>query len=119
MQIKRHHTGPRMSQIVEIPLSGTLVALAGLVADDTSLDIKGQTADILAKIDRYLAEAGTDKRSITHAYIWLVDIADFAEMNTVWDAWVPQGATPARACVEAKLAAPALKVEIQVFALKP
>jgi enamine deaminase RidA (YjgF/YER057c/UK114 family) len=118
MPIKRHHIGSRMSQIVEIPLSGTLVAIAGQVADDRTLDVKGQTADILAKIDRFLAEAGTDKSAVTHAYVWLTDIGDFDAMNSVWDVWVAQGHTPARACVEAKLADPRLKVEIQVFALK-
>ena len=119
MQIKRHHAGPRMSQIVEVPLTGTMVMLAGLVSDDPALDVSGQTADVLAKIDRYLAEAGTDKSAISHAYIWLADIGDFAAMNGVWDAWVAPGHAPARACVEAKLANPKLLVEIQAFALKP
>ncbi|WP_181707262.1 RidA family protein [Chthonobacter rhizosphaerae] len=118
MTIRRHHTNHRMSQIVEFPLSGTMVALAGQVSTDSTLDVVGQTRNILDRIDTLLAEAGTDKTAITHAYVWLANIDDFAAMNTVWDAWVATGQGPARACVEAKLADPALLVEIQVFAVK-
>lgn len=116
--IKRHHTNARMSQIVEYPASATVVALAGQVAGDRDADIRGQTADVLAKIDRLLAEAGTDKGRLVSAQIWLAHAADFDAMNTVWDAWVPAGTAPVRACVESRLADPALKVEIQVWALK-
>lgn len=116
--IQRHHSNNRMSQMVTYPLTGTAVVLSGLVADDPTTNVEGQTAQVLSKIDGLLAEAGTDKSSITHVYIWLPDIADFAAMNSVYDAWVSQGNQPARACVEAKLADPRLKVEIQVFAVK-
>jgi len=108
-----------MSQMVTYPLSGTVVALAGLVADDPTGDIKGQTSQILSKIDRLLADAGTNKASITHVYVWLPDIGDFDAMNSVYDAWVAKGHEPVRACVEAKLADPRLKVEIQAFAIRP
>jgi enamine deaminase RidA (YjgF/YER057c/UK114 family) len=74
---------------------------------------------VLAQIDRLLAEVGSDKRQIISATIYLPDINDFAAMNAVWDAWVPQGHAPARATVEAKLAAPAYRVEIQVVAAMP
>ncbi len=74
---------------------------------------------MLDAVDRLLAEAGTDKTRILSATIYLADIRSFAQMNSVWDAWVPQGHTPARATVEAKLAAPAYKVEIQVIAARP
>lgn len=117
--IVRHHSNARMSQIVEYPLSGTMVALAGIVANDPTGSVEEQTRDVLAKIDGFLAEAGTDKSRITHVYVWLPNIADFAAMNSVYDAWVSPGNAPARACVEARLADPRLKVEIQVFALKP
>ena len=73
---------------------------------------------ILDKIDRYLKEAGTDKTRILTTTIWLADIKDFAEMNSVWDMWVPKGNTPCRACIESKLAAPEYKVEIRVIAAK-
>ncbi|WP_445505147.1 RidA family protein [Microvirga sp. G4-2] len=116
--ITRHRTNARMSQIVEYPLSGTMVVLAGQVADEPSGDIREQTADILAKIDRLLSQAGTDKSKIVSAQIWLAHGADFDAMNTVWDAWMPQGCGPARACVESRLADPRLKIEIQVWALK-
>lgn len=115
MAIKRHNVGPRMSQAVE---NGNTVYLAGLVADDASQDVKGQTKQILAKIDALLKAAGTDKSKLLSANIWLTDIATWSQMNEVWDAWVSPGNTPARATVEAKLAGPGLKVEIMVQAAK-
>ena len=111
--IQRLHTGPRMSQAA---IHGRTVYLAGQVADDPSQDVAGQTRQVLASIDRLLDEAGADKTRILCATIYLADIGTFAQMNSVWDEWVPQGHTPARATVEAKLAAPAYKVEIQVIA---
>lgn len=114
--IQRLHTGPRMSQAA---IHGNTVYLAGQVADDPSQDVAGQTGQILAAIDRLLAEAGTDKTRILSATIYLADIGTFAQMNSVWDTWVPQGHTPARATVEAKLAAPLYTVEIQVIAALP
>jgi enamine deaminase RidA (YjgF/YER057c/UK114 family) len=113
MSVKRINVGPRMSSAV---INNNTVYLAGLTADDSSADVKGQTAQILAKIDKFLAEAGTDKSKLLSANIWLTDIATWADMNTVWDKWVSPGNTPARATVEAKLAAPGLKVEIMVVA---
>lgn len=111
--IVRLRVGPRMSQAV---CHGGVVYLAGQVAEDVSLDVSGQTRQVLAAIDRLLAEAGTDRTRILQANVYLADIADFAAMNAVWDAWVPQGHTPARATIEAKLAAPTYRVEIQVVA---
>lgn len=113
MSIKRLHTGARMSQVV---IHGNTVYTAGIVADDTNADVGGQTGQILDKIDAYLKEAGTDKSKILMATIWLSDMNHFAEMNSVWDMWVAKGNTPARACVESKLAAPQYKVEIRVIA---
>jgi enamine deaminase RidA (YjgF/YER057c/UK114 family) len=113
MAIKRIEAGPRMSQAV---VHGNTVYLAGVVADDPKGDVKNQTKEILAKIDRLLAAAGTDKSKLLSANIWLTDIGTWADMNTVWDAWVAPGNTPARATVEAKLAGPAFKVEIMVVA---
>jgi enamine deaminase RidA (YjgF/YER057c/UK114 family) len=111
--IKRIEVGPRMAQAV---VHGNTVYLAGQVADDPSADVAGQTRQVLASIDRLLAAAGSDKTRILSATIYLVDIGTFAQMNSEWDAWVPRGHTPARATVEAKLAAPPYKVEIQVVA---
>lgn len=111
--IKRLHVGKRMSDAV---IHNSVVYLAGQVADNTGRDVKGQTAEILATIDRLLAEAGSDKTRMLQVQIFLSNIADFAAMNEVWDAWVPQGHTPARATVEAKLATPAYLVEIKVIA---
>lgn len=111
--IKRLEVGPRMSQAV---IHGQTVYLAGQVADNTALDVAGQTREVLAAIDRLLAAAGTDKTRILAATVYLADIATFAQMNSAWDQWVAQGHTPARATVEAKLATPDYKVEIVVIA---
>jgi enamine deaminase RidA (YjgF/YER057c/UK114 family) len=111
--IKRLHVGKRMSDVV---IHNSVVYLAGQVAEDTKRDVKGQTAEILATIDRLLAEAGSDKTKMLQVQIFLSNIADFPAMNEVWDAWVPQGHTPARATIEAKLATPAYLVEIKVIA---
>ncbi|MGU7782289.1 RidA family protein [Burkholderia sp. PU8-34] len=113
MQIKRYESGKRMSQAV---VHGGLAFLAGQVADDPSQDVKGQTAQILAKIDRLLEQVGSEKARILSATIWLADHATFNDMNAIWDAWVPEGDAPARACVESKLAFPQYTVEIGVIA---
>lgn len=113
MSIKRINPGPLLSSGV---VHGNTVYLAGLTADDAKQDVKGQTQQILAKIDKFLKDAGTDKTKILSANIWLTDIGTWSQMNEVWKAWIPAGATPARATVEAKLANPALKVEIMVQA---
>lgn len=113
MTIKRLHVGSRLSQVA---IHGGTVYTAGIVASDPSADAAGQTRQILELIDGYLKEAGSDKTKMLNVTIWLADIKDFAAMNSQWDAWVPQGSTPPRACVEAKLAAPQYKVEIRVIA---
>ncbi len=116
MTIRRINPGPRMSQAA---IHGGVVYLAGQVADDRTADVVGQTRQILAKIDAALAEAGTDKSRMLTATIWLSDITTFAQMNLVWDAWVDQANPPARATVEARLAAPEFKVEIMAIAALP
>jgi enamine deaminase RidA (YjgF/YER057c/UK114 family) len=113
--IKRLQPGPRMSQAV---IHGQTVYLAGQVASNPAADVAGQTRQILDTIDRLLAEAGTDKTRILTATIYLADIGTFADMNLIWDAWVSREHPPARATVEARLAAPAYKVEIQVIAAR-
>ena len=113
--IKRLQPGPRMSQAV---IHGQTVYLAGQVASNPATDVADQTRQILDAIDRLLAEAGTDKTRILTATIYLADIGTFADMNLIWDAWVSRVHPPARATVEARLAAPAYKVEIQVIAAR-
>jgi enamine deaminase RidA (YjgF/YER057c/UK114 family) len=95
---------------------GDTVYLAGIVAANPDADVAIQTRQILETIDGLLATAGTSKSKILTATIWLADISTFGEMNGVWDAWVDPANTPARATVEARLAAPAYKVEIMVIA---
>lgn len=116
MSIKRIGAGPRMSRAV---VANGMVFLAGQVANNApGKSVGEQTRDILSLIDGVLAEAGTDKSKLISANIWLSDISTFAEMNAVWDAWVSQGNTPARATVQAQLAAPQYNVEIMVVAAK-
>jgi len=114
MALKRIQVGERMSQAV---IHGNTVYTAGQVAlgapGESAAD---QTRDILSRIDALLLEAGTDKSKLISATIWLSDMSTFNEMNEVWDAWVTPGDTPARACVESKLAAPQFTVEIGVIA---
>ena len=106
MTIERKEVGARMSQIV---VHGDTVYLAGIVARaNKGKSVTEQTKEIVDTIDSYLAQAGTNKTKLLSANIWITDMAKFAEMNAVWDAWVAPGQTPARACVEAKLAAPGL-----------
>lgn len=117
MAVERLHVS---SRFCEVAISGNLVHLAGQLADDTSQDIRSQTQQTLANIDRFLADAGTDKTQILSAIIFLKNIEqDYAAMNEVWDAWVLQGHAPARTCVESKLYAPEVLVEMTVTAVKP
>jgi enamine deaminase RidA (YjgF/YER057c/UK114 family) len=116
MKVERHDIGPRMSKAV---VHGDTVYLAGITADKAKgKSVTEQTREILSLIDGFLAKAGTDKTKLLCANIWITDMTTFPEMNAVWDAWVAPGNTPARATVEAKLAAPGLNVEIMVQAAR-
>jgi enamine deaminase RidA (YjgF/YER057c/UK114 family) len=97
---------------------GDNVYLAGLTASDNSLDIAGQTRQILDKIDHYLKEAGTSKSNLLTANLWIKDMAMFSQMNAVWNEWVDPANPPARACVRADMARPEVLVEIMVTAAK-
>ena len=118
MTIERRNVGKRLSDLVIYapPPDGRLVYLAGQVAEDPNADAADQTRSVLAQIDRLLGEASTDKTKILSATIYLADMSDYPAMNAVWDAWVPQGDAPARATVQARLANPAYRVEIQIVA---
>lgn len=113
--IQRQHSNQRMSQLVSF---SNLIWTAGQVAKNPSEDMAGQTRQILAQIDALLSDAGSDKSHLISANIWVSDINQFAQMNEVWDAWVDKENTPARACVESRLARSELLVEIQVIAAK-
>ena len=115
MPITRHEPGPILSQAAEY---GDTVYLAGVVAKDLKKDVKGQTEDILADIDRLLAKCGSGKSKVLSATIWVTDIRNRAPMNEVWTRWVDPKNLPVRACVEAKLADPNALVEIMVIAAK-
>lgn len=116
MSIQRIEPGKRLSQAV---VHGNLVFLAGQVAmDKPGASMAEQTKNVLERIDKLLAQAGTDKSKILSANIWVTDIRQFDEMNRVWDAWVPEGCAPARATVEARLASPDYCVEIMVVAAR-
>ena len=111
--VKRFDVGPRLS---EMAVHNGVAYLAGQVADDATQDIRGQTRQVLSAIDALLARAGTDKSRILIAQIFLADLADFAAMNEVWDAWVAPGEAPARATVQAALAKPQWRIEMVVTA---
>ena len=120
MSIERRHVGKRLSEtVIFTPGAARTVYLAGQVADDAKADMATQTAQVLAAIDRLLAEVGSDKTHILSATIYLPNMADFPTLNAAWEAWVVPGHTPARATVEAKLATSDYKVEIQVVAAAP
>jgi enamine deaminase RidA (YjgF/YER057c/UK114 family) len=116
MSIERLHSGARMSQVV---IHGGTVYLSGQVShDNRGSDVAQQAREVLASIDRLLEEAKTDKSKILSATIWLTDMRTFAAFNEVWDAWVDSDHPPARACVEARLAAPGVDVEIGIIAAR-
>lgn len=111
--IQRFDVGARLS---EMAVHNGTAYLAGQVASDATQDIRGQTRQVLGMVDNLLERAGTDKSRILMAQIFIADMADFAGMNEVWDAWVAKGHTPPRATVQAKLAKPEWRVEIVVTA---
>lgn len=113
MTIERLETGARMSRIVKH--NGT-VYLCGQVCQDATKDITEQTQTMLDKVETLLEQSGSSKEHMLSATIYVKDMSYFAEMNAVWDAWVPEGHAPARACVAAKMARDALLVEISVVA---
>ena len=114
-KIIRTEPGPILSQAVEYH---GFVYLPGIIANDTSKDIKGQTANVLAQIDALLETHGTDNTRLLQAHIWLKHIKDRDALNAVWSAWLPEGGAPARACVEAVLADPRYLVEVLVTACR-
>lgn len=113
MSIQRFDVGTRMS---EMAVHQGVVYLAGQVADDDRADVAGQTRQVLAAVDALLARAGSDKSRILRAQIYLADMADFAAMNEVWEAWVAPGNAPPRATVQAALARPGWRIEVVVTA---
>ena len=115
MTITRHDAGPLLSLAVE---HGDTVYLAGIVAKNLDADVKGQTKEILAEIDRLLAKSGSNKSKVLQAQIWVTDIRNRALMNEVWTAWTDPKNLPARACISSALADPRALVEIMVIAAK-
>lgn len=113
MEITRLHVGKTLS---EASVHNGTVYLAGQIAEDLTQNVAGQTREVLGHIDRLLAEAGSDKSHILMCQIFIADIKDFSEMNTVWNEWVADGNAPPRATVEARLAKPEWLVEMVVTA---
>jgi enamine deaminase RidA (YjgF/YER057c/UK114 family) len=117
MDITRYDMGPRFSEMTEVATgAGKLIFIAGQVAENTSLDITGQTREVLRFIDGLLGRAGANRTHVVQARIYLASVGDYIAMNSVWDDWVPQGHTPARATIGAKLINSEYKVEIEVIA---
>ena len=115
MNIGRHQTNERTSKVV---VHNNVAYLCGQVAADADADadITQQTETMLAKVSELLVSVGSDTTRMLSATIYLKSMDDFAAMNLVWNAWVPAGHAPARACVQAAMARPALLVEISVTA---
>lgn len=113
--IKRQLSGPVHSRIVEY---GGLVYLAGTTADDRAADCKGQTEEVLRKIEGFLAAAGSSKSRLLQATVWLADIREKEQMDAAWKAWIDPENKPARACVESRLGTPDTRVEIMIVAAK-
>ncbi len=113
--IKRHHPGASLSRLVEF---GNLVFVAGTTADDKAASCKGQTEQILKKIERFLTEAGSDKSRILWCNVWVSDIREKDQMDAAWQAWVDSQNKPARATVESRLATPDTRVEIMMICAK-
>lgn len=112
--IKRISTTQRRSSVV---IYNGMVFVGGQTAQDRTQDIKGQTRQTLANIDKFLAEAGTDKTRLLTTQIWLKDInRDFAGMNEIWDSWTPSGNTSTRATAQCEMGASDVLVEMIVTA---
>ena len=117
MHIERHETGPRFSEMTIATFGDSkLIFISGQVAENTSLDIGGQTREVLGFIDRLLQHVGARREHIVQARIYLASVGDYAQMNAVWDDWVVPGHTPARSTIGARLINSAYKVEIEVTA---
>lgn len=113
MSIERLDSGTRMSRAV---IHNNTAYLCGQVPADENIDIQGQTASTLARVEALLADVGSSKQQILSVTVYVRDMKDFAGMNEVWDNWVEPGFAPARACVEARMARPSLLVEMSVIA---
>src|SRR5687767_757234 len=113
--IKRHHPGGSLSRLVEF---GNLVFVAGTTADDKSASCKGQTEEVLRKIDKLLAEGGSSKSRILWCNVWVNDMREKEQMDAAWQAWVDPNNKPARATVESRLGSPDTRVEIMMIAAK-
>ncbi|HEX7641111.1 MAG TPA: RidA family protein [Burkholderiaceae bacterium] len=117
MEIARYEMGPRFSEMTVVDVGNAkLICLAGQVAENTSLDVGGQTREILQFVDRLLAKAGVDKTDVVSARIYLSSVGDYAAMNAAWDDWVAGGHTPARSTTGARLIHPDYEVEIEMTA---
>ncbi|MBM3342670.1 MAG: RidA family protein [Betaproteobacteria bacterium] len=114
-EIKRRHPGPVLCRAVEY---GNLVFIAGTTADNKAADAKGQTEEILKKIDGFLVECGSHKSKILSANVWVANMSEKPLMDAAWTAWVDPNNKPVRACVEAKLGSADTRVEIMVTAAK-
>lgn len=111
----RNEPSPVLSKSVEYH---GFVYTQGVVASDATLDFVGQTRDVLAQLDAILEHHGTDNSRLLQAQIWFKSLSDRAAFNEIWSQWLPEGAAPARAAVQAELADPRWLVEVMVVACK-
>ncbi len=107
--IKRIDQNQRRSRAL---VHNGIVYTAGHVPDDMTLDVAGQAKQVLAKLERIIKEAGSDKNRVLTAQVWLRTMDDFAAFNAVWDSWVVPGSTPTRSCGKVEMNNPNCRVEI-------
>ena len=112
MSIRRFGTTRRYSD--SVVHAGTVYLVEVPAVEDG--DIAVQTHSLLTSVERLLAQAGSDKSNLLMVTVYLADLADYDGMNAVWDAWLPEGCAPTRACVQARLARPGWRVEMAVVA---
>lgn len=115
MTIEHLESGDILSQAVE---HDGIVNVCGLTADDLKANVRGQTEQVLRKIDDLLARCGTDKSKLLTATIYLTDINQKPQMNEAWTSWLGTLKRPTRACVGSVLGSPDTLVEIVVSAAK-
>jgi enamine deaminase RidA (YjgF/YER057c/UK114 family) len=107
--------GPRSSEAV-IHNGIAFFAMTPERPYDPKASAAEQARQALARLDARLAKLGSSKSKVMFVTIVLADMASYDEINAVWDSWIDAEAPPARACISAKLANPAMKIELIVQA---
>ncbi|MFV0297690.1 MAG: RidA family protein [Hyphomicrobiaceae bacterium] len=93
--IKRHAPyGGILHEVVEH--NGTLY-LAGIVAEDLTLDMQGQAKDVMRQLKTLLEANGSDLGKVLQATIYFSDLNQKPAFDAVWKAEIGENRMPARA----------------------